>query len=217
MLLVPIAVVTSEVLFSVVGTEDVASTLGSLGDHALRVRFSVLLQIFAGIGTIIMAVMLFATLRRADTNLAALALSCRLVEATLYAVTVLTVQMLLFEGQEYASSGSNAAAYEVLLPSLLFLKKAGSAVGAMFFAAGSLIFSYMFFKVRSIPIWLSSLGIVSSVVVLLGLALQVLDLDTMAIRMLIWLPLAVFEITLGIRLLVRGAELPRWILEARAT
>lgn len=80
--------------------------------------------------------------------------------------------------------------------------------GATLFAVGSTIFSSLFLRGRMIPIALAWLGVVASVLLVIGLPLQLAGFLRGPVTTIMWLPMAVFEIPLGIWLIVTGAPLP---------
>jgi Domain of unknown function (DUF4386) len=83
-------------------------------------------------------------------------------------------------------------------------------VGSIFFAVRSTLFAYLLLKARSIPVLLARLGVVASLILVVGV-----PLETAAGRMtadgasiILWLPMLVFEIATGLWLLVKGAWVP---------
>ena len=75
---------------------------------------------------------------------------------------------------------------------------------ATFFAVGSTLFSYLFLRGRMIPMPLAWLGVVGSALLVVGLPLQLAGFFRGLGAQLMWLPVAVFELTLGPWLLIKG-------------
>jgi len=167
-LLLMATIIGSVFLFQSTRSPDgISDTLINISEHPLRVRLSVLLLIIGSIETFVLAVMLFATLKGQDTNLAILALSFRLGEAILYAVLVISVLLLLFISQEYVGTSATDSTYlHTFGISLLRIKDLGFVILSIFFSVGSTLFCYLFFKSRSIPRWLSVWG-------MLGIAISI--------------------------------------------
>ena len=86
------------------------------------------------------------------------------------------------------------------------LNAPGANLGAIFFAVGSLMFSYLFLRGRMIPTWLAWVGVVASVVLVVGLPLQLAGFLAGAMVNYLWIPMAVFEIPLGLWLIVKGVR-----------
>jgi hypothetical protein len=81
-------------------------------------------------------------------------------------------------------------------------------MAASFFAMGSTLFSWLLLRGRMIPVPLAWLGVVASVLLVAGLPLQIAGTVSGPITQLMWLPMAAFEIPLGVWLLVKGVRSP---------
>lgn len=77
-------------------------------------------------------------------------------------------------------------------------------VSATFFSVGSLLFSFLFLRGRLIPVALAWLGVLASIVLVVALPVQLAGLLPRSLTMAIWLPMLVFEVPLGVWLIVRG-------------
>jgi hypothetical protein len=184
-------------------THGISDTLTSISQNSTSVRFSLVLTAVSAITTLVLAAMLYAIVAREDRNLAILALSCRVVEAGLYTVGMLNTLALL----SLNPSASHGATNDVA-DLLMNLRPVGGNLGAIFFASGSTVYCYLLLKARSIPVPLSTIGIVGSVLVLLGVPIQTaLSHGTFTgVSAIIWVPIAVFEISAGVWLLMKGAR-----------
>ena len=81
-----------------------------------------------------------------------------------------------------------------------------SLIGATFFAVGSTIFCWLLLRGRMIPVALAWIGVVASLIVAIGLPLQLLGIVRGPLAQLIWLPMAAFEIPVGIWFIVKGVR-----------
>ena len=77
--------------------------------------------------------------------------------------------------------------------------------GAFFFAVGSTLFSWLLLRGRMIPVALAWLGVLASVLLVVLLPLQIADVLPGAVIQYMWLPMAAFEIPLGLWLIIKGA------------
>src|SRR5258708_17069065 len=90
----------------------------------------------------------------------------------------------------------------------------GHGGGAIFFAVGSTLFSWLLLRGRMIPVALAWLGVVASVLLVVILPLQRTGLFGGAVNWfssvtwLIWLPMLVFEVTLAVWFIVKGVATP---------
>jgi hypothetical protein len=81
-------------------------------------------------------------------------------------------------------------------------------MAASFFAVGSTLFSWLLLRGRMIPVPLVWLGVVASVLLVVGLPLQIAGVVSGPITQLMWLPMAAFEVPLGLWLLIKGIGMP---------
>jgi hypothetical protein len=190
-------------------THGAADTLASIAENSTSVRVSLVLTFVGGIMTLVLAAALYGIVARQDRNLSIFALSCRAVEAGLYSVGILRALALLSLSQSYTNAeAGDAASIRVLTDLLVKLGPLSSNVGATFFAAGSTVYCYLLLTSRAIPVPLSVTGVVGSLLILVGVPVQTaLSHNTFSgASALIWLPIAVFEISTGAWLLVRGVR-----------
>jgi drug/metabolite transporter (DMT)-like permease len=99
----------------------------------------------------------------------------------------------------------------------LLLKAGGwtGLIAATCFAVGSTVYSYLFLRARSIPVPLTWLGVLASVLLVVALPLQLAGFLRGPVTWLIWIPMLLFEVPLGLWLLIKGvaAPPPRALLE----
>ncbi|PYO04373.1 MAG: DUF4386 domain-containing protein, partial [Gemmatimonadetes bacterium] len=77
---------------------------------------------------------------------------------------------------------------------------------ASLFAIGSTLFSYLLLRGRMIPVPLAWLGLVGSALLVVALPLQLAEFLRGPVTQLMWIPVAVFELTLGPWLLIKGVR-----------
>jgi len=73
---------------------------------------------------------------------------------------------------------------------------------------GSTLFSWLLLRGRMIPAALGWLGVVASLLWVVGLPLQVLDVLSGPATYAMWIPMAAFEITFAVWLIVKGVASP---------
>jgi hypothetical protein len=81
-------------------------------------------------------------------------------------------------------------------------------VGALFFAVGSTLFSWLLLRGRLIPVPLAWLGVGASALLVVLLPLQQAGFLGGPLTQLMWAPVAVFELILGPWLLIKGVPEP---------
>ncbi len=198
------------ILFNPVESADgTAAKLASIAEHAWRVRLAILQYMAFTVFALVLAVTLYAITRDEDPDIAVLAFSCRVVEGMLNGLGVFAAVGLLWLG-----TGSSAAALEpagVTALGTAFFKSLGwlFITGAWIFSVGSTLFSYLFLRARSIPVWLAWLGVFASVLLALLLPMQLIGLLKGAATDYIWAPMVVFEVVLAFWLVIKGVGPPR--------
>jgi hypothetical protein len=85
-----------------------------------------------------------------------------------------------------------------------YLLRDDVALTATFFAVGSTTFTYLLLRDRMIPVPLAWLGLVASVLLVIGLPLRLAGWLDGPITSLMWLPMLAFEVPLGVWLMIRG-------------
>ena len=183
--------------------EGIAAQLASIAKHTTLVRLSILLVLLTFVVAVSLAVALYGLTRDEDRDLAVLALSCRVAESALGAFPVGVVGMLWL-ATDGAVTGADPAVVNALAALLLKVGAWKTLVGATCFAVGSTLFSYLFLRARSIPAPLAWLGVAGSLLLVVGLPLRLAGLLGGPAVYLMWIPVAVFEVTLAVWLLTKG-------------
>ena len=178
-----------------------AAKLATMAQHASDVRLGALLSLLGAFAALVLAVTLYAVTRVEDADLALLALTCRVAEGVTGAASLPATLGLLSLATGTGANAPEPAAAQAIGA---FVLDQPSLIGATFFAVGSTIFSWLLLRGRMIPIVLAWLGVVASLIVTIGLPLQLLGIVHGAIAQLMWLPMAAFEIPLGIWFIAKG-------------
>lgn len=85
---------------------------------------------------------------------------------------------------------------------------------AIYFAVGSLLFSWLLLRGRMIPTVLALLGVIASALLVVILPLQLAGLFggsmswSASVTWLVWLPMLIFEVTLALWLMIKGVTMP---------
>ncbi len=77
-------------------------------------------------------------------------------------------------------------------------------VDATLFAIGSAFFCWLLLRGRMLPVALAWTGVIASVILVIGLPLQLAGLLGAPWTMLMWMPMLAFEVPGGLWLLIRG-------------
>jgi hypothetical protein len=185
--------------------EGIAAKLAGIAQHTSDVRITVVLDLLQCFSALVLAATLYAITREQDPDLAMLALTCRVGEGVLGAIGIPSTLGLLWLATAAGASAPDAAAAHALGAYLL---RGNVALTATFFAVGSTLFSYLLLRGRMIPIPLAWLGVVASVLLVVGLPLQLAGFLRGPLTSLMWLPMLAFEVPLALWLLIKGVAMP---------
>ena len=192
--------------------EGPAERLASIVAHAPYMRLSIVLTMLTIFNALILAVTLYSLTRDEDPDLALLALTCRVAEGVINAILAIALLALLSVAMGVAPGAApDAAATNALGALLLKYQGWSTTVGATVFAVGSMLYSFLFLRARSIPVSLAWLGVLASVLLVVTLPLAGFQLVEGLMAELVWLPMLVFEVALALWLIIKGvaAPLPR--------
>ena len=186
--------------------EGIAAKLASIAQHAADVRVAVVLSLLGCFSALVLAVTLYAITCEVDADLAMLALTCRVAEGVISGISIPETLGLLSLATATGANAPDTGAAQALGAYLL---RADMADTAMFFAVGSTLFSYLFLRGRMIPVALAWIGLLASVLLVVGLPLQIAGVLRGSITQLMYLPMLAFEIPLGLWLLIKGVNVPK--------
>ena len=165
----------------------------------------VVLSLVMCFSALVLGVTLYAITREEDRDLAMLGLACRVGEGVLGAM-FLPMGLALRTLGTRAPDAPDAAAIQALGALLVKARGFNVTLGATFFAVGSLLFCWLLLRGRMIPAALAWLGVVASVLLVVGLPLQLAGLVHGPVAQLMWLPMAAFEIPVAFWLIVKGVR-----------
>ncbi len=196
--------ITSLVLFRrAAGGEGVAAKLAGIAAHATDAGVVVILGLVQCFSALVLAVTLYAITRDQDGDLAMLGLVCRVGEGVIAALSIPATLALFWLATASGGNAPHPAAARALASYLL---RDDAALTATFFAVGSTAFTYLLLRGRMIPAPLAVLGFVASLLLVIGLPLQLAGWLGRSLASLMWLPMLAFEVPLGVWLLTRGVE-----------
>ena len=181
--------------------DNMAARLASMARHAGDVRLAAILGLIGCWCALVLAVTLYAVTRDEDRDVAMLGLTCRVAEGITGAVGIpATLALLALAG------GATVPATESTQAVGTLVLRHTSTVGAWFFAVGSTAFSWLLLRGRMIPMPLAWLGVGASVLLVIALPLQMGAVLPGRLAALMWLPMAAFEIPLGVWFVAKGVR-----------
>jgi len=191
------------------GGPGTAGKLVGIAHHLLQVRLNIVLGLLSILYALVLGATLCSLTRDIDADLALLALCCRAGEGVVGAISTLATLGLMSLSTSAAGASSASPSITTALAEFLFrIQGWNTVIAATFFAAGSTLFCWLFLRGRLIPRPLAWLGVAASLLLVICLPLQLAGFLSGPITMLVWLPMALFEIPLGFWLIVKGVGAP---------
>jgi hypothetical protein len=182
--------------------EGIAAKLAIMGEYASIYRINMLLGLLTGFIALTLGVALYGITRDEDHELSLLALSCRIGEGLSIFFPMLATLGLLWLAT--GAAAQDPAGTLALAGYLMKVKDWNVILAATFFAVGSTLFCWLLLRGRMIPVALAWLGVAASLILVVGLPLRLVGVIGGTIGMVMWIPMAAFEIPLGAWLLFKG-------------
>jgi hypothetical protein len=200
--------------FKLVVPGNDAATANNILANEFRFRISFLSEIVIYVLVVLLSLALYVILKSVNKQLALLALLWRLGEAVIgSSIAVLSglVPLLLLNHE----GAFETAQLHSLAGALLEVRNAGLDVVLIFIGAGGTLFCYLFFKSKYIPRILSVWGMITYLSMLLLAFTSILMPDlSEAVKMAFYAPGGLFEILIGLWLLIKGINVEYWNLRA---
>jgi len=187
--------------------EGTAAKLAGIAQHASDMRVAIVLELLGCFSALVLAVTLYSITRDQDPDLAMLAMTCRVAEGVIGAVSLPREVGKLWLATAAGADAPDPAAANALGAVLLKLPSS-ALLGATFFAVGSTLFAYLLLRGRIVPVALAWLGILSSLLIMVCLPLRFVGILHGPITDLMWFPILAFELTFALWLIIKGAAMP---------
>lgn len=193
----------SEALSRSVFDGSTADTLRRIGEDPTQMRWSTMIELcITSVGIVVLAILLYAVLRKQNPLLALVALGWWLAEAITLAISTVGAFLLVPLGEAYVEADPSALPHLLALgDTLLDFDRFAWEVHNVFFALGGVLWYYLMYQSRLVPRWLSIWGLLAVPLVLISsLLLLAADVDLFFLGF----PTGLLEVVLGIWLVVRG-------------
>src|SRR5882724_6014473 len=128
--------------------EGDSAKLARIGEHATDVRMTILIVLLECFSALVLAVTLYGITRDQDHELAMLALVCRVAEGVLGSLNIPRYLGLLWLAKAGGGTGAPDIPTTIALRAFLLMPGPSVPIGAIFFAVGSTIFSWLLLRGR---------------------------------------------------------------------
>lgn len=186
---------------------DISTTISNIAENQLLFRAGATYDLLMFIGVIILSVALFSVLKIVNKTVALTALISRIGEALTGSLTVVcSIVILLLINADNTSESSQK------IVGLLFdIKDSLMNIVFSFLGFGSILFCYLFYKSRFIPRLLAAFGIFAFILVFAeSIGVLLFDMNSTIVT---GLPAILFEITIGIWLVIKGVNISNFNTE----
>jgi len=181
---------------------NISETMLKIADHPMLMRTTIFLDMLTALGVIFLGAMLFVTLRKWNEKMALVALGFYLLEAALLAASRMDAFSLLRISQEYAATANPALLTmgQIAYESMDFV---GNTLHMLAFCLGGILFYFLLYKSRVVPVALSLWGLIAIFPMLIGTLTQIFGYT---ISFYFYLPYVPFELVIAIWILVKGIK-----------
>ncbi len=194
------SLISTFLLTSLIVPGNITASMTNIANNALQIRASIVGEMIAVIGIVMLGALLFLTLKKQNGKIALVALGLYLLTAAIIAVSRIAAFALLRISQESVIAGHPI--YLQTLGNLFYeLQDFGYFLHMLPYTLGATLFYYLFYKSGFLPRVLSLWGLIAAPLAFIGSLFDHLGYD---ISMFIFLPNLPFDLGIGIWLIVKG-------------
>lgn len=190
---------------------NVIETTNNILANEIFFRVGVTIELFMAVGLIVLAWALYILLKPVNRNFALLALLIKLAEAGISAVIVLVTFIALnILNSELFLSAFTIEQLKAPLGLTLVLHTAIFSIPMVFLGLDMMIFSYLLYKSKYIPVILAGFGILAFALIFIHAILSIIKpqfSDLAIYQIIFWTPSGIFEIIIGMWLLIKGLNI----------
>jgi len=189
--------------YSITGSLDnISESMIRISDNPTMMQLSIVGFLIEAVAIVLLAVLLYTTLKEQNGNMARWAFGLWIIEAVFLSVREISAFCLLYTSQEFVKAGAPDASYFQTLGGLFYeLMQFSYDVQMVFYCIGGILFYTLFFKSKYVPQALSLFGIIAASVGFIGEVFAILGYT---VPLVVFLPILSFELAIGIWLMVKG-------------
>jgi len=182
---------------------NIIASMTNIANHATQMRTSIVGEMIAVIGIVMLGALLYLTLKNHNRKIALVALGLYLITAAIIAVSRIAAFALLHISQESAIAGHPD--YLQTLGNLFYeLQEFGYFLHMLPYTLGATLFYYLFHKSGFLPRILAIWGLIAAPLAFIG---SLFDQLGLAIPMIVFLPNLPFDLAIGCWLIGKGFNL----------
>ncbi len=194
------SIVSTFFLTPLIAPGNIIDSMTNIANNVLQMRASIVCEMIAVIGIVMLGALLFVTLKKQNGKIALVALGLYLITAAIIAVSRIAAFSLLRISQESVIAGHPI--YLQTLGNLFYeLQEFGYFLHMLPYTFGATLFYYLFYKSGFLPRVLSLWGLIAAPLAFIG---SLFDHFGYAIPMIVFLPNLPFDLGIGLWLIVKG-------------
>ena len=182
--------------------DNISETMINISDNPTTMMMSIVVELITAIGIVLLALLLYITLKKQNNIIALWAFGLWIIEAVTLAVREISAFALLGVSQEFVKAGVPDSSYFQTLGSLFYeLTQFSYDALMVFYCLGGILFYYLFLKSKYVPKVLSLFGIIAASLGLIGTLFVLFDYN---VPFYVFLPILPFELSIGVWLIAKG-------------
>ncbi|MCJ7658056.1 MAG: DUF4386 domain-containing protein [Anaerolineales bacterium] len=193
----------NSVAITILGPPDnISETMIKISDNPTTMQMSIVGYLIEAVAIVLLAVLLYTTLKNQNKIISRWAFGLWIVEAVFVAIKQISAFSLLNVSQEFVKAGATDSSYFQTLGRLFYETfQFGYGVQMVFYCTGGILFYYLFFKSKYVPIAISLWGIAAASLAFIGTLVILFGYD---VPLYVFLPILPFELAIGVWLIVKG-------------
>ncbi len=201
--IVAVASALSGLMFSsLIESDNISNSMINISDDPTKMMMSIVGELITAIGIVLLALLLYITLKKQNKIIALWAFGLWIAEAIILAVSRISAFRLLYTSQEYVKAGAPDSSYFQTLGSLFYESaQFGYGVLMVFYCLGGILFYYLILKSKYVPKVFPLWGIIVASLGFFGILFALFGYD---VPMYVFLPILPFELAIGVWLMVKG-------------
>lgn len=192
---------------ALIESDNISNTMINISNAPGKMLGSIVGELITAIAIILLAVVLYTTLKKQNKIIARWALGLRITEVAVLAVSRIFAFSLLYTSQLFVKAGAPDSSYFHTLGSLFYESASyGYEINMLFFILGGLLFYYLLLKSKYVPIVFPIWGITATSLAFIGTLLGLFGIigAFSVTAMALALPNLPFELAIGVWLMIKG-------------
>jgi hypothetical protein len=205
LLVIVTSAIGGTVFNSAVGSGSISDILIRISQQPTLMRISILADLANGLAIVVLAVLLYMVLNKQNKTIALIALGWWLAEALFDPISRIGAAALIPLSQDFVKAGAPDHSYYQTFGEFLYagVARQGYTIHMFFYCAGGILWYYLFYTSKYIPRVISLFGLLAASVGLVGIVLELLGY---ALPIVVYLPIGLFELTVGFWLMLKGIK-----------